>query len=192
MRGYRCTFANAYHLSNVADVHALRRQSVTTVASLQAFNAVRTMDDLLAGKAVYQDITRDILRQRGFDMPPATPEEAAKHLMAIADEHEFTLFEYFQTDLMAHKGSPEDVDRVLTIVDRFMAALLPFADVAGHLFIFTSDHGNIEDGTHRQHTQNPVPFLAVGEGADYLRERVKRLEDITPAIMDLYPDPEKF
>lgn len=186
-RGYRSTFANAYHLNDVAEVHALRRQSVTTVAALQAFNAVRMMDDLRAGRAVYQDVTRDIIRQRGVDVPAVTPEEAAAHLISIAGDHDFTFFEYFQTDLMAHKGTPDDVDRVLSTINRFVAALLPYADEAGHLFIMTSDHGNIEDGTQRQHTQNPVPFIAKGQGAAALRDRIKRLEDITPALLDLYP-----
>ena len=188
-RGYRSTFANAYHLKDVAEVHALRRQSVTTVAALHAFNAVRMMDDLEAGRAVYQDITRAIIRQRGYAVPPTTPEEAAAHLMAVAGEHDFTLFEYFQTDLMAHKGTPEDIDRVLTTVNRFVDGLLSFTETDGHLFILTSDHGNIEDGTHRHHTDHPVPFVAIGSGADVLCDRITRLEDIAPALLALYSKP---
>jgi len=34
-----------------------------------------------------------------------------------------------------------------------------------------------------------VPFLAIGSGADFLRKRITRLEDITPALLELYPGP---
>ena len=186
-RGYRSTFANAYHLPHVDEVKALRRQSVTTVAALEAFNGVRMMDDLRAGRAVYQDITRTILRARGIDVPVVTPEEAAGHLMDIARDLDFTLFEYFQTDLMAHKGGDEDVHRVLSEIDRFVAGLLVYPMTDGHLLILTSDHGNIEDRSHRQHTHNPVPFVALGTGAEWLRARVRRLEDLAPALLELYP-----
>ncbi len=186
-RGYRSTFANAYHVPGVEAVHALRRQSVTTVAALEAFNGVRMIPDLLAGQAVYQDITREVFKTRGVDVPTVTPEEAAGHLLDIARQWDFTLFEYFQTDLMAHKGTATEINRVLDRLNRFVKVLLSHPAGKNGLFILTSDHGNIEDGTHRLHTQNPVPFVALGHGADFLRSRVGRLQDIAPALLSLYP-----
>lgn len=185
-RGFTCTFANAYHLASLEEVYALRRPSVTTVAALHALQTVRLKDQLLAGEAVYQDITRENLRARGMDIPVISVREAAHHLMQIASDHEFTLFEYFQTDLMAHKGTPEDVDRVLRNLNEFMETLLPFADEPEQLLIMTSDHGNIEDARSRSHTMNPVPFLALGASAVRMRADVRRLEDVTPALLARY------
>lgn len=186
-RGYRSTFANAYYINDLEELTRRRRLSVTTVSSLHAFGRVRTGDDLIEGHAVYQDITREQLVARGYTGPLVQPEEAGRHLLRIGREHDFTMFEYFQTDLMAHKGTDEDVRRVLNRLDRFLDVLLSFPDEDGHLFVMISDHGNVEDATHRLHTTNPVPFVAIGQGAERLRERVRRLEDFTPALLELYP-----
>jgi hypothetical protein len=36
---------------------------------------------------------------------------------------------------------------------------------------------------------NPVPLVAIGHGADALRRAVSSLEDVVPALLDLYPVP---
>ncbi len=146
--------------------------------------------DLIEGNAVYQDITREQLAARGYTGPFVEPEEAARHLLRIGRAYDFTMFEYFQTDLMAHKGTEDDVHRVLNRLDRFLDGLLGFPDDDGHLFVMISDHGNVEDATHRLHTRNPVPLVAIGHGAQRLRDTVRRLEDFTPALMELYPPRE--
>jgi 2,3-bisphosphoglycerate-independent phosphoglycerate mutase len=185
-RGYSSTFANAYFTDDMEEVKARRHQSVTTVASLAAFGRVRDTARLLKNEAVYQDLTRTYLRDRGYAGPLVTPRESAEHLLAIAEDHDFTLFEYFQTDLMAHKGTPDDVRRVLRNLDEFLNGLLPFAERPNHLFLLTSDHGNIEDSTTRLHTLNPVPLVALGAGAEALRASVKSLVDFVPSLLGLY------
>ena len=186
-RGYRSTFANAYHTDDVEEVRGRRRQSVTTVASLAAFGGVRKTGDMLANRAVYQDLSREFLRTRGYDGPLVSPRESAAHLLAIAADHDFTLFEYFQTDLMAHKGTPDDVRRVLSRLDEFLEGLLAWPNEPGHLLLLTSDHGNIEDSRTKVHTENPVPLVAVGEGAEVMKAGVKSLTDFVPTLLELYP-----
>lgn len=186
-RGYSCTFANAYFTDDMEEVRTRRFQSVTTVASLAAFGEVRDTKALLGNRAVYQDLTREFLRGRGYDGPLVSPREAAEHLLQIAEEHDFTLFEYFLTDVMAHKGAPEDVRRVLSHLDEFVAALLGFAERPGRLFALTSDHGNLEDNRTKQHTANPVPLVARGETAEELKKTVKSLTDFVPSLLTLYP-----
>ena len=51
--------------------------------------------------------------------------------------------------------------------------------------ILTSDHGNIEDLSIRNHTLNQVPTLAWGAGREHVRARVRSLADITPVIIEL-------
>ena len=186
-RGYRCTFANAYFTDDMDEVRGRRHQSVTTVASLQALGAVRDTAAMLDNRAVYQDLTRRSLRSRGYTGPEVTLAEAAGHLLAIAAEHDFTLFEYFQTDLMAHKGTAEEVRRVLAQLNEFIEDLLEWPAAPGRLLLLISDHGNIEDSRTKLHTGNPVPLVAMGAGADRLKTKVKSLVDFVPALLELYP-----
>ena len=186
-RGYSATFANAYFTSDVEEVKQRRHQSVTTVATLAAFGAVRDTAKLLENKAVYQDLTREFIVPRGYAGPMVSPRESGEHLLAIAAEHDFTLFEYFQTDLIAHKGERADVERVLLQLDEFLDVVVGFPDQPGRLLLLTSDHGNIEDQSTRLHTKNPVPLVALGEGADRVKQAAKTLTDVVPALMSLYP-----
>lgn len=187
-RGYTATFANAYYVSDIADVRSRRVQSVTTVSALKAFGHVRDMHAMLAGKAVYQDLTRESLRARGYEGPLVSPSDSARDLLAIAREHDFTVFEYFQTDRAGHKGTPDDILGVLALFDEFLAALLPFALEPGCLLALTSDHGNIEDASSRAHSVHPVPWIVKGHGAEALRTRVRSLTDVVPALLTLYPE----
>ncbi len=182
--GLRATFANAYFTDRIS-LAAIRRPSVTTVAAQSAGLALRGPADLVAGRAVYQDLTRDALRARGFEGPFVSPEEAGTHLVALAAEHDLTLFEYFQTDRAGHSGDRGLAESVLSKYDRFLAAALRFADVPGRLVLLVSDHGNIEDLRVRTHTRNPVPVAARGEGAARILAEVRDLTDITPAIARL-------
>lgn len=186
-RGYRAAFANAYYLEDAGAAARMRRPSVTTVAALAAFGAVRQTAELLRGEAVYQDLTREALRARGFTGPLTTPEEAAQHLLALAQTMDFTLFEYFQTDRVAHRGNASDRDRVLDQLDRFLGVLRTFPESRNRRLLLCSDHGNLEDASTTSHTMNPVPFFAAGTGSRTLRKRVKSLLDVTPALLALYP-----
>ena len=184
--GCRCTFANAYYTTDMAEVQARKIQSVTTVAALKAFGAVRDLNAMLAGNAVCQDLTRASLRERGYEGPLVTPQQSAADLLRIVADHDFTVFEYFQTDRVGHKGGPEDTRRVLAGFDAFLAGIIPFAKQAGCLFVMTSDHGNIEDSRERVHSLNPVPLVAMGEGAAFLKRRVTSVVDVTPALVELF------
>lgn len=192
-RGYRATFANAYYVGDVAEVHQWRRQSVTTVAALKAFGTVRNRLDMERGQAVYQDLTRNSLRERGYEGSLVSPEQSAADLIRIAREHDFTLFEYFQTDRVAHKGSRDEVLAVLRLFDAFLGVALGFTrESKDNLFILTSDHGNIEDAGVTVHSGNPVPLVAVGRGAPELKRDARSITDVAPAVLRLYPSVGKI
>jgi hypothetical protein len=182
--GKRCTFANCY--LNV-DPHHIppRRQSVTTVMTLSALGRVRGNDELADGKAVTHDITRSTMHQRGYTGPLIRPEEAAAHLLAVARENDLTLFEHFLTDRAGHSGNQEKTFQCLETLECFVSAAARFAEEPNHLFLLSSDHGNIEDLSIRTHTRNPVPFVAMGSRADRLQS-LRSLTDVTPAIIALY------
>jgi len=51
--------------------------------------------------------------------------------------------------------------------------------------ILTSDHGNIEDLSVRNHTLNDVPTIIWGRNRDEIARGIKDLTDIAPAIFEL-------
>ncbi len=181
--GLSSTFANGYCADTVADVESMRVKSVTTVAALGAFGDVRRRDRLVADQAVAHDITRETLRTRGYTGPTISPEAAAAHLYGIAQQHHFTLFEYFRTDHSGHRGDIQEAEAILRTYDRFLDALCPLLDQAGILLLLTSDHGNIEDMSVHTHTQNPVPCIARGPASHAILGQVQTLTDVCPAII---------
>jgi hypothetical protein len=183
-RGARCTFANSY-VNNDPHKIPMRKRSVTTVMTLHALGGVRGRKELEEGRAVTHDITRWTMHTRGYDCPRIAPEEAAQHLLNTAEEADFTLFEYFLTDRAGHSGKPELVQDCLDTLERFVPLVAAFAEQPDHLFLLSSDHGNIEDTSTRQHTTNPVPLVAIGAAAGRF-SRCSSLTDVTPAILDLY------
>lgn len=153
------TFANAYfkHINPLK----LRKVSVTTHSVLAAENSLRTLKDLWQGNAVYQEFTNSDLLKRGFDVPLWTAEQAASNLLAIALNHDYTLYEYFQTDIAGHK---EDLTFKLTILSGLSKFLQYLFEKAPPNFtiIISSDHGNIEDLSTKNHTYNKVPLIVEG------------------------------
>ncbi len=185
-RGGACAFANAYYLEGLSPAELRRRRSVTTVITLKALGGVRGLPELERGDAVYNDLVRRRLNERGYPTPLISPEEAGRHLISIAEQYSLTLFEYFQTDTTAHKGSPENTARVLRELDAALVVAARFAEKENRLFLVCSDHGNIEDASTRTHTRNPVPLIAFGAGADVLRAKARSLLDVTPLLVSLY------
>jgi hypothetical protein len=176
-------FANAY-TPRFFDTRP-RWVSATTVAVEAAGMRFLNLDDLQAGRAVFQDYTNEMLIERGLNIPRRTPEQAASILAAIAIEHRFTLYEYFITDKTGHAQDMSAARTVLVNLARFVRHLLSQLDLARTTLLLTSDHGNIEDLSLRNHTLNLVPTLIWGEHKEEIAARVHNLADITPAIIEV-------
>jgi hypothetical protein len=176
-------FANAY--TSLFFETRPRWVSATTAAVEAAGMSFRNMEDLRAGRAVFQDYTNHMLIERGVDARARTPEEAGEILAAIAAEHRFTLYEYFITDKTGHAQDMEKAREVLQNLARFVRALLAHLDLQQTTVMLTSDHGNIEDLSTRNHTLNQVPTLIWGASRDRIKARVSSLADITPAIVEV-------
>jgi len=191
-RGVPARFLNAFR-PRFWDL-SLQRQwtlSATTVANLAAGLPFRTLDDIVAGRSLYQDFTNADLIARGFAVPPLTAEQAGGVLARAAREGGgFTLYEYFLSDKAGHSGDAGMIAAELAKLDAFVrAALAELAmelDGGRALVLLTSDHGNLEDATTRRHTTNPVPLLAWGAGARELAGEVTRLDQVTPFIVTRY------
>ncbi|MGI6451583.1 MAG: metalloenzyme [Desulfitobacteriia bacterium] len=166
-----------------------KKHSASTLCALAGGVRLRRREDLLQGKAVYQDITNEIFRQRGENVPLAKPYEAGQKLAGISLEHDFTLFEYFQTDLRGHKRNIEKAILTIEILDEFLGGYLSVAQNAAcsgkqMALLLTSDHGNIEDLTTSSHTLNKVPALCWSNfGLEW--PEIKSITEVTPAILEV-------
>ena len=182
-RGKRVCFADAYLVEDAAELAARRFKSVTTVMALTTPEVIATADDLADDQAVMQDLTRETIQDRYPDIPVISPEDAAAHLFALARVNDFTLYEFFQTDVAGHSMDYARACEVLRLYDRFLAALLRYVEAAGLTLVMTSDHGNIESMDEQGHTRNAVPFVVFGPKEAEIRAAVKSLVDVTPAIL---------
>ena len=182
-RGRRVKFADAYLVESADELASRRFKSVTTVMALTAPETISTIDDLLDDRALLQDLTRETIQDRYPDVPVVSPPRAAEHLFRLAHANDFTLYEFFQTDVSGHAMDYARACAVLRVYDRFLAALVRYTEAAAITLVLTSDHGNIEALGERGHTRNAVPFVAYGPREKFLRDRVASLVDVTPALL---------
>ena len=185
-RGKKVRFADAYLIDDVRELADRRFKSVTSVMALTVPETVATVGDLVKGDAVMQDLTRETIQDRYPDIATISPQRAAEHLFGIARQNDFTLYEFFQTDVSGHSMDYDRACAVLRVYDRFLATLVRFVEAAGMTLVMTADHGNIESVGERGHTTNPVPFIAFGPKEKFLRDRVGSLVDVTPALLAAY------
>lgn len=176
------TFANAY---TPRFFHTRPRWvSATTVAVEAAGMSFRGLEELQRGEAVYQDFTNKLAIEAGFEVEARTPEQAAEALAALSASHRFTLYEYFITDRVGHAQDMSAALEVLTNLARFVRAVVARVDLKETTVMLTSDHGNIEDLSLRNHTRNFVPTLLWGARRAEAARRIRSLADITPAIIE--------
>ena len=162
-----------------------RWKSATTCAVEAACLPFRRLPDLFGRKALFHDFTNQTLRERGFDAPIFSPSEAADILTELTRSHRFTLYEHFLTDKIGHDQDFERARIHLPLLAEFIRACLQKIDLEQVTFILTSDHGNIEDLSVRNHTLNDVPTLVWGRKKDLAAGRIKDLTDITPTILQI-------
>lgn len=177
------TFANTYTPGFF--VERPRWVSATTAAMEAASVPFRRVADLKAGRAVFHDFTNAALIDRGEDVALRTAEEAAEVLARISAENRFTLYEYFITDKAGHSQDMEMAQTILLNLAKLIRELLKQIDLSSTSVILTSDHGNIEDLSTRNHTLNLVPTIVWGAHKERIAKRIKNLADITPAIVEI-------
>jgi 2,3-bisphosphoglycerate-independent phosphoglycerate mutase len=103
----------------------------------------------------------------------------------MARDYDFSLFSTWISDEIGHKGEFDKGVEFLELFDAVMAGLLDVWDDNKELIIITSDHGNMEDLSIRQHTENDVPTVVIGSARHVFAENFTSLMDITPHILNL-------
>jgi 2,3-bisphosphoglycerate-independent phosphoglycerate mutase len=163
-----------------------RTISVTSCMLLASGQKPFGEEDIRAGKSLYQDYSNRQLIAQGLDLPLFSPEKAARVLHGASRRADFTLYEYFQTDLYAHRRPLDECTALVRELDALVGTLLASLDPREETFVLTSDHGNLEDFHLQGHTLNPVPLIAWGKHGARLRKKIRSLSDVTPAIIELY------
>ena len=147
-------------------------------------------DELMAGQAVSPGFTGEVWRTmlKYPDAPLYSLHEAGKKIASLATDYRFSFFEHWPSDRLGHRGPLEEAVAHLETLDAVYGGLLENWDDENGLLIITSDHGNIEDKTHRNHTKNPVATILVGAGHEELADQIYDLTDIAKAIQTYLAD----
>jgi hypothetical protein len=182
--GRRPTFANAYTESHLDGER--RHWSATTWAVHAAGIGFRMWNEEgRRGEALFHDYSGEWLRRHGYPVPEQTAKGAAEVLVGLLDDHDTVLYEYFLTDFAGHRGSWDDKVEQARRVEALVDAVVETADLDRHEVLVISDHGNLEEGSHKRHTLNPVPLLVWGRRRDELANRIERLQDLTSALLSV-------
>lgn len=187
--GKRVDFLNAYPPRYFDGIESGRRiYSAIPMAAVSAGVALKTSQDLVDGQAVSADITAQGWREflNLPHTPVISPREAGLVLARLAQERQFSFFEYWLSDFAGHHQDMTEALAILATLDEVLGGLLEAWDDEHGLFLLTSDHGNMEDLGTRRHTANPVPGLLVGSPQNR-RLFARDLHDLTgiaPAIIE--------
>jgi hypothetical protein len=142
---------------------------------------------LLDSRALSADFTGEGWHSHlgDYDIPIYSLQEAG-HLMArLACEVDFAFFEHWPTDLIGHRGPLGEGVKLLERLDSVLAGVLEVWDQNAGLIIITSDHGNLEDLSCRNHTRNPVPSLIIGRDWQEVAEDICDLTGFAHGIRRL-------
>lgn len=168
-----------------------RAHTASTLSALAGGVRLRRIPDLLAGLAVYQDMTNEILVQQGEEVPTISPYEAGRNLGILSLRYDFTLYEFFQTDVKGHKQLWDEAVELVERIDSFIGGFLSVVREEDVAWILTSDHGNIEDFSVKGHTLNPVPALCWSHRPLKWPEW-DSLAEVTPGIIKLMTEPSEL
>lgn len=115
-------------------------------------------------------------------------------------EHDFTLINYANPDMVGHTGNLQAAILAIEAVDKCLSKVIPKILEKNGNVIITADHGNadiminlINGEVNKEHTINPVPFIVVskdkkGKGKEEdlsLLTPVGLLTDVTTTVLSL-------
>jgi len=182
--GLRVSFANTY--TDTFFESPPRWKSVTTVMCESAGVRQWRVNDMQAQDSLFMDFTNRLLIERGVSVPLLSPDDAASRLTRHCRRFDFCLYEYFLTDMTAHRGSFEEAVAVVRDLDALVAGVLRRLDLSRHSVVLVSDHGNIEDLSTRAHTRGQVPTMLWGPIAKRQPPAARlSLQHITPWVVEI-------
>ncbi len=177
-KGKKPFFANAYPKVFFDYLNSGKsRLSVTTLSARLSGLRLNRTSDVRSGKALTAEITNERWNKRlGYKLPVLNPGTAARRLIRLAAENDFTLYEYFLTDHLGHGRYDGDLESTLKTLDEFLFSVLSDSAKTDLTIIICSDHGNFEDLSVKTHTLNPTVCITAGKNG---REISKNIKDLT-------------
>ncbi|MCW7467092.1 metalloenzyme [Leptospira levettii] len=164
--------------------------SASTLVQLASGRPLKNFEDLRSERGLYMDLTHEIMGTLGIDMlKEGDPllEKRDPYLLGTKcfqqfSNYQLTLYEYFLTDKVGHAMDWEKAEKVISNLEAFFKGLLTNLNPNEDLLIVSSDHGNMEDLSQKNHTENPAATILYGKDADRFAENIHSLADIVPEI----------
>lgn len=188
-RGLRTARLDAHPPHYLAELERGKRlRTAMQHAAYVANVPLPSLDDLKACRALSADFLGDGWRTvlKLSDVPVHTPIQAGALLAQLTRRYHFSLFSTWITDEIGHH---RDLGRAIAFLERFdavLAGLLGAWDDSEGVIVITSDHGNLEDLSHRKHTHNAVPSVIIGAARHQIADQISALTDIAPALLSLF------
>jgi hypothetical protein len=189
--GFQASLLNAYPEGYFQVVNSGKRlPGAVAMSSRLAGIPLKTTQDLINGDAISADFT-----SKGWhdhlnitETPILPPKGAGERLAKLAQNQDFSFFEYWLSDYAGHRREMEMARHLLETFDQVLGGLLSTWEDEDGLILITSDHGNLEDLTVRNHTRNPVPAIIIGspKQREIFTQSLNDLTDIYPAILNFF------
>jgi len=184
-RGLEAALLNAYPQPYFDNITSGRRNySAIPLAVVAGGYALLTSEDMHKGRAFSVDFTGEGWRR---DLDPDAPlysaREAGHKLAEVAQTRSFSFFDHWATDYAGHRSDLAEARHLLENFDAVLGGLLEVWDDEAGLIVITSDHGNLEDLSHKHHTLNRVPTLVVGQARREFADGLTDLTHFAPAVL---------
>ncbi len=188
--GFAATLLNAYSEKFLKKLESMPRfASASTHTQRASGQKLFTLADLEKGRALYMDITHQIMHEYYPETRERFPIVDAKtrgaDLVRISQDYELVIFEYFLSDKAGHS---QDFDAARFVIESLEQFIQGTCEAMGpdDTLIISSDHGNLEDLSTKTHTRNPVPLLVYGKLAESFTSGVEHLYDIPRRLYEIY------
>jgi hypothetical protein len=181
--GKRSVYLNAFPDDRARPDAAVPR-GACTLAALAGGGSLLTLDAVREGRAATFDLTHDMARQFGFDLPLRTIDEAARAVARGAQASDLALFELFLTDKAGHRQDVVWARHEVARTEAFLEALTRHLDPRVDTLVVASDHGNLEDLSTRGHTLAQIAALAWGRDAASLIAPWRDLTDVGRGVLE--------
>lgn len=156
-------------------------------AAYEAGQELFGMEELKAGQALTPEWTGESWHSylKLYDTPVYTASEAGHRLVEISRHYDFAFHSHWMTDHVGHRGPLERGVELLELFDGVMAGVIEKWDDDEGLVIITSDHGNMEHIGSRNHTENDIPTLVIGNAKAAFAEGFHDLTGYVPRMARL-------
>ncbi|OGK14645.1 phosphoglycerate mutase (2,3-diphosphoglycerate-independent) [Candidatus Roizmanbacteria bacterium RIFCSPHIGHO2_02_FULL_37_15] len=114
-------------------------------------------------------------------------------------KYHFILVNFANPDMVGHTGNIEATTKAIKVIDECLGKIVREALILNYYLLITADHGNAEQKINPQtgeisteHTNNPVPFVAVGNKflGRFIKLQTGILADVAPTILSLLELPK--